>query len=209
MQHAERLSFKLSGEKEAWEILGGLNPEAVCRRARVSFDEKREAFTVKIFSASVSVFPKKRVVCGLNSKSERFLRGLGDCIVLPVLRYLIHAVDEPLSGNMINPEGLTGGRIYAEGAHVLPLHLIAQKYAVEREVFLARGRFLNGKRINMGDAAICLNPFPRIAVAVVLWLKDDEFPARAVLLVDSSCDRQLPADIMWLTAKMCVQLILN
>jgi hypothetical protein len=209
MQHAEKLCFiKHDGEKEAWNILGGISPEDVCRRAVVSFDENQEAFNVKLFSASVSVYPRERTICGINRKSELLLRGLGDSVVLPILRYLIHALDMPLSGNLVNPAELKGGRIYVEGAHVLPLHLIAQKYAAEKEGFLARGRLLKGMQINMGDAAILLKPFPRIAVAVVLWLKDDEFPARCAFLVDSSCDRQLPADIMWLTAMMCVQAML-
>lgn len=59
----------------------------------------------------------------------------------PALRYLIHAANVPFSGNLINPAGLTGGCIYLNGYHVLPLHLVAQKYGVDRGGFLARGRF--------------------------------------------------------------------
>jgi hypothetical protein len=37
-----------------------------------------------------------------------------------------------------------------------------------------------------------------------LWIADEEFPARADLLLDSSCDFQLPPDITWSIAMMTV-----
>ncbi len=70
--------------------------------------------------------------------------------------------------------------------------------------FLARGRALGGEELSHGDAAVRLLPFPRIAVVLLLWTDDEEFPARADLLVDAACEGQLPPDIMWATALMCV-----
>jgi hypothetical protein len=39
-------------------------------------------------------------------------------------------------------------------------------------------------------------------VTVTLWLADEEFPARAGLLLDSICGLQLPTDILWSLARL-------
>ena len=204
MHGTENSPVILDGEKAAWGIVNSLNPDDVRRRAKVLFDVKEETFTMKMFSASIVVSLPKRLIFGLDRQNRRFLNSLGDHAILAALRYLIHAAEAPFSGNFINPAELTGGHIYRNGSHVLPLHLIAQKYGSDREGFLARGRFLGGEQTSRGDASLVLLPFPRIAVAVILWLQDDEFPARSVLLVDSSCEQQMPPDVMWMTAMMCV-----
>jgi len=45
---------------------------------------------------------------------------------------------------------------------------------------------------------------PRIPVILVLWLADDEFQPRADLLLDSTCEIQLPLDIIWSMAMLSV-----
>jgi hypothetical protein len=45
---------------------------------------------------------------------------------------------------------------------------------------------------------------PRIPVTLILWLKDEEFHPRADLLLDSTCELQLPLDIIWSIAMMSV-----
>jgi hypothetical protein len=53
-------------------------------------------------------------------------------------------------------------------------------------------------------SSLKLLPMPRIPVAIILWLEDEEFPPRAVLLLDSTCELQLPLDIIWSIAMMSV-----
>ena len=49
-----------------------------------------------------------------------------------------------------------------------------------------------GARIaSLGGAATRLYPQPRVPVTVILWLEDEEFPARATLFFDSTVDFQL------------------
>jgi len=171
MHGPEKPPVILVGEKAAWDIIDGLSPDDVCRRSKASFDGKQKTFTMKMFSASLMVSLKKRLIFGLDRQSERLLISLGSYVAIPALHYLIHAADVPFFGNLVNPAGLTGGYIYLNGSNVLPLHLVVQKYSADREGFLARGRLLDAKQTNMGDAALLLLPFPRIVVAVILWLQ--------------------------------------
>ncbi len=45
-------------------------------------------------------------------------------------------------------------------------------------------------------------------VTLILWLGDEEFPPRADLLLDSSCEIHLPLDIIWSVAMLTVLMML-
>ncbi len=49
---------------------------------------------------------------------------------------------------------------------------------------------------------------PKIPVTLILWLQDEEFPARADLLFDSSCELHVPIDIIWSIAMMSTLVML-
>jgi hypothetical protein len=49
---------------------------------------------------------------------------------------------------------------------------------------------------------------PRIPVTLILWLSDKEFPAQADFLFNSTCEIQLPLDILWSIAMMSVLVML-
>ncbi len=91
---------------------------------------------------------------------------------------------------------------------MLPLNRLAQKYGNDGNGFIEKGKSLGGEIQNYGDASIRLLPFPGVPVVLSLWLSDEEFPARADLLLDSSCDLQLPPDIAWSVAMMSVLVML-
>ena len=87
---------------------------------------------------------------------------------------------------------------------MLPLDKIAERYGNDRTGFIEKGKNLNGNIMNYGDASVELLPLPRIPVTLILWLSDDEFPARADLLFDSTCEQHLPLDVIWSIAMMSV-----
>jgi hypothetical protein len=54
----------------------------------------------------------------------------------------------------------------------------------------------------LGDAAICLPVFARVPVTLILWEKDDEFPAEIKVNFDSTVSGHLPLDIIWATVNV-------
>jgi hypothetical protein len=62
--------------------------------------------------------------------------------------------------------------------------------------------------VQYGDAAFVLLPFPRIPVTVILWTADEEFAARVDLLLDASCELQVPIDIIWNISMMSLLILL-
>ncbi len=192
------------GEKEAWKTLAELDPLEVCERTHAVFDHERGVYLLKMFSQTAVISPSEKSVSGDTPQDGLLLDRLEDYAPPSTMGYLIHAKDIPLTGRLIKPSAMKGGQIYLTGSHVLPLHKITEKYGGDGDGFLARARELGGEEIPAADASVRLFPFPRIAVAFLLWLEDEEFAARSDLLMDSTCELQLPPDILWMTAMMSV-----
>lgn len=102
-----------------------------------------------------------------------------------------------------------GRHRFSAGTHVHPVDAIAAKYARDRDGFLQRGRKFGADILSVyGDASLRLHPLPRVPVSIVLWLKDEEYPAKLDLLFDSTCEFQISrSDIMWAIAMMCSAVI--
>jgi hypothetical protein len=198
-----------SGESQAWEILSQFASDDVCRKANARFDELSGHYVLPMFNAKMSVSPRDRQIWGDSWLSSHLLTELPHYSRLSTLWYLIQAKDLPLSGNLINPREANGGLIFAQGSHMLPLDRIIEKYSQDIHGFLQRGSVLGAEPLQYGDASLKLFPFPRIPVTLVLWKDDEEFPARADILFDSTCSVHLPPDIIWSTAMMTTLLMLQ
>lgn len=199
----------LNGEQQAWEILSGLDPEHVCVRAQVAFDDLSGVYILKSFYQDIVITPKDKEIFGNSPASDFLLQKLGNYSRLSVLWYLISARDTSLSGILVKPADMPGGQIYLKGSHVLPLDRVAEKYGSDTPGFLKKGSQLGAEQLKYGDASLRLHPFPRVPVSMLLWENDEEFPARCELLLDSTCKLQLPVDIIWSTAMMCILMMLQ
>jgi hypothetical protein len=196
-----------SGEQRAWEALLSASPEEVCRRAEAVYEPAAGAFRVPAFGMELTVVPRERTIRGAAPGSAVLLGGLRDLFVPALLLYLTTAREIPPTGRLVSPGSIRGGHLFSAGTHVLPLDRIARKFGRDRAAFLDRGRALGGVPVPHGDAAVRLFPLPRIPADLVLWLEDDEFPARADLLFDSSCEVQAAADVLWAVATATVLLV--
>ncbi len=191
-----------AGEQKAWEVLGALKTDEVCRAAAVSYDAVSELYTVRSFGRDIVVSPRDRKVSCLEPISAVLPGEYGELFPLAVLWYLALAKDIAPTGRLVPLEDLRGGDIFAKGSHVLPLEKVARRYGNDREGFLQKGLAYGGENVPLADAAVRLAPLPRIPVTVTLWINDDEFPARAGLFFDSTCSLQLATDILWSLARL-------
>lgn len=191
-----------SGEEKAWEILRGLDSSIVCRNASVAFDEQSGCYILKSFCTDFFVNPQERVIRSSTLSGEIIIKRYGYFFIHSCLWYLISAKDIPLTGRFVKPVNIKDGEMFFRGSHELPLDSVANRYGDDKEAFIKRGEELCAEVLNYGDVSLKLFPMPRIPVAIILWLKDEEFPPRADLLLDSTCELQLPLDIIWSIAMM-------
>ncbi len=196
-----------SGEKMAWSRLQELPPGDVCRRAGVDYDKQSAVYRLTVLNADIFVSPGEQKLYSLTETGTFILQKLSYFSILSVLLYLLEAQDIPLSGELVRPASIKGGEIFIKGTHVLPVGQIAAGYGDSVESFVRRCRDLGGEPLTYADASFRLYPFPRTAVAVLLWGGDDEFPARADILLDAAVERHLPPDMIWSMMMMTVSMI--
>lgn len=193
------------GEKKAWEKICGLSREEICSKTGSVFDEKAGVFKLRCFGTDFHVNPCEMSICADSGKGDLFMDKLKDFCRLSILWYMNSAMDIPQSGRLLRPEDVRGGHKFTVGTHVLPLDEIAKKYAKSPEGFISKGLEYGAEALTgFGDACIRLYPLPRVPVTIILWLEDEEFPAKVDLLFDSTCEFQLSlSDIIWAVAMMC------
>ena len=196
------------GENKAWEILATLDPDDVCRAGVVSYDREAGRYIVRSFGMDFLVAPHDKSISSASPGSDVLLTRLGYFFRLSILWYLVSVKDVACSGRLVKLENVKGGEIFTKGSHSLPLDKVAQKFGKDREGFLNKGTGLGGEPAEFGDASVKLYPFPRIPAVIMLWLEDEEFPARADLMFDSTCGMQLATDIIWSIAMMCALVML-
>lgn len=196
-----------SGMDKAWEELAGLDPADVEKRALVKYEDG--SYVLKCLCMEFAISAKERKIESRSPEAEAIVNRYGYFFNHSTLWYLVLAKDIALTGRHIKPQNLKGGDIFFKGTHVLPLEGLARRYGNGRDGFLQRGTALGGKALGaFGDAAVELYPLPRVPVTLILWLGDEEFQPRADLLFDSSCEFQLPLDIIWSVAMLSVLLML-
>jgi hypothetical protein len=196
------------GEDKAWELLALMNPDEVCQSAIVSYDAASQTYHLRAFDMEFTLAVKERMILSADPESGILLQRLAYFFRLSVLWYLVNAKDIACTGRLVKLQNIKGGDIFTKGSHVLPLEPVASKYGRDKAGFIEKGKRIGGVQANLGDAALRFYPLPRIPVILQLWLEDEEFPARADLFFDSTCDMQLPTDIIWSIAMMSVLIML-
>ncbi|MFW6325518.1 MAG: DUF3786 domain-containing protein [Desulfovermiculus sp.] len=200
-------SIAAPGINESWDVLAGRDPQVVRAAALARFDPQTGTYHVPCLGQTVAVHMQERILDSPSNLGRLLLDGYPEYAKLSILRYLAHARDRPLSGELIKPSQLPGGDFFASGSHVLPLNSLARRFDGQKDDFLRRGEILGGKVCGNGDVSLELYPFPRIPVHIILWFGDEEFEARATLLVDSSCREHMAVDILWSTCMMSLLML--
>jgi hypothetical protein len=198
----------VQGEEHAWEELASCDPAEVCDRAAVEYSEEH-GYVVPVFGHPIVLDMKARTMTGSSPEAEFLLTKTAYFSRLSILFYLLRAQKIAPTGRLLKPSELKSNQIYFTGSHLLPLEPIAARFSSGPEGFLAQAAKFGGQSRQYGDAAVELLPFPRTPVVLILWLEDDEFPARSYMLFDEVCELQLPPDILWSVAMMCALVLLQ
>lgn len=159
----------------------------------MSYDHER-GFLLPFLNQTYQILPRTRSIVALSAHAPKIRSFELDLIILT---YLLRAQAVELSGNMVNEKQIPGGEAFFRASHVLNTRAMEEIFGKDRKAFLSAGRRLNGKIQKLGDAAVCLPAFPRVPVTLILWEKDDEFPAQITVSFDSTVSIQLPLDIIW------------
>jgi len=196
------MSVTDAGERLAWERLAGRAREEVCAACGVPWEPRGGGYRVGCFGRAYLVDPASRRITACDEEGERLLERLAPHLQLALPWCLAKSSGARPRGTLVRPSSLPGGDIFLRGTHVLPLDELARRFGDAAADFTAAGTRMGGVPAPYGDAAVELLPLPRLPVTVILWTGDEEFPARADLLLDASAAGLLPVDILWSAAMM-------
>ncbi|OQB28128.1 MAG: hypothetical protein BWY10_00798 [Chloroflexi bacterium ADurb.Bin180] len=111
-----------------------------------------------------------------------------------LLHYLIHADGTPPADHWISFRELPDGRIYDAAFQGRSPVRVARVLGHDLDGFVSACRALKGEAIRFGDAAYRFQILPRVAMAVILHLGDDEFPATGNVVFDGAAGHYLPTE---------------
>ena len=111
-----------------------------------------------------------------------------------LLHYLATADAAPASGEWVAFRYLPDGRVYEAAFERRAPRELARVFGQDKEGFVKAAQSLGGQALRFGDASFAFRPLPRLHLACVLWLADEEMPASAQVLFDSSAGHYLPTE---------------
>jgi len=113
---------------------------------------------------------------------------------LVLLHYLLTADGTPMAHQWMAFRNLPGGLGYEAAFRGRASLRLARAFGRNREAFEAAARRLGGEPLSFGDAAFLFRVAPRMWMAVVLHIADEEFPADANVLFDAAAEHYLPTE---------------
>jgi hypothetical protein len=128
---------------------------------------------------------------------------------LLILHYLVTAIGTPPRGEWIAFKDLPDGLLYDSTFYKRTVKLLLKKFGDLPAKLAAAASKIGGVKAQMGDAAVTVQAFPKVAVSWVLWQSDDEFPAEGSVLLDRGITDYLPTeDIVVLCQTIAIKLCL-
>ena len=177
-----------------WSELSSMDVSEVCGRAAVRYDQGRGCYQIPFLHQTYGCYADKRLIECLDHDGPR---KLSFQFYLALLTYLIHSRPIGLTGRMVTGGEIKGGDFFFRGPHVLFTRPLEEKFGQDAKTFQEIGLRLGGGQTDFGDVSFRLWPLPKIPLGYILWLEDEEFPARLVVTFDSSIEEHFPLDVIW------------
>jgi hypothetical protein len=173
--------------EKARTALAQLDPSQTAVRAGVTFDGG--AFQIPFFGAIYDVqWPQGLVQRAIDGQEA----DTTTCLLL--MHYLLTANGMPQGAAWVAFRNLPGGLGYDSAFQGRANVRLAHTFGRNRSAFETAARALGGESLSFGDASFSFRALPRVWLAVVLHLADEEFPATANVLFDDSARHYLPTE---------------
>ena len=110
------------------------------------------------------------------------------------LYYLAHADGAEPNGQWIAFRELPDGWLYHQAFQGYTGNVLVQTLGNNVAALAAAAQAIGGEAIEVGDCGYAFQVLPRIRLAVVYWLGDEEFAPQAQILFDAAASHYLPVD---------------
>ena len=176
------------------------------RRALASYDQNSRSYCLRILNHDYLILPENKIIRHAEAPSshppEFYLK-------LSAVNYLTGARNIPLSYTWVSEKQFPNGPLFFRGPHRMPVKNLEQNFGRNPDGFRAACLACGGKKVEGGDIACELPVFPRLPVRAILWLADEEFPARLFFLFDQTAHKHLQLDALWAVGKAIEKALLS
>ncbi len=111
-----------------------------------------------------------------------------------VLTYLQTADGVPRAGRWISYRELPNGNFYHQAFQGYAPNRLPKHWGTNVDGFIAACNALDGERLDFGNACFAFRVLPRIHIAAVYWLGDEDFPSQASILFDANVSHYMITD---------------
>jgi len=125
-----------------------------------------------------------------------------------LLHYLVNAKMQTVIPREVGFKDIRSAALYFNLFENRCLRPLIKEFGASPEILLERASALGCTRTEAGDCSIKLQVLPKVAITFIIWKSDEEFPASANILFDSTIDQYFSAeDIVVLCQRIVLQLL--
>ena len=193
-------------DPDLWDEIASKDVSEVCVRSSVRYDAVQGCYLVPFLHQTYGCCPAKNLILCLDHDGPQ---KLSFQFYLVMLTYLIRVQPIGLTGRMVTGNEIKGGDFFFKGPHALFTQPLEKRFGDDGKSFLEAGLRLGGAETDFGDVSFRLWPLPKIPIGYILWLADEEFPARVVVTFDSSIGEHFPLDVIWALVNLVGRALLH
>ena len=171
---------------EATREFGDHDPEMMAKLGCADYDPQLKKFRLYYLNHFYQIsFPEGII----STKDNGYSLTIEEKAL--ILLYLSQATGEPLANKWLSFSELPYGMMHDIAFKSVAIKPIAEYYAEKPDKLLQAAQLLGGSELGIGNLGANIPVFPRIHVGIILWLGDENFPAKANMVFDAIAPKYL------------------
>ncbi len=115
-------------------------------------------------------------------------------IQILILHYLLGAGNAQLANKLVTYREFEGGALYYSAFKSRTIDRLVREFGASPELLRKAGAHIRAENVSMGSVGLKVDFFPKLPVTVAIWAGDEEVPASANMLFDSSGGKIMPTE---------------
>jgi hypothetical protein len=166
-----------------------VDPDLLALNTGASFDRDQRVFSFEMMGKTVHLsFP------GFQAHYPGVQKGLSTLNLALLLYYFFTADGTRISKDWIAFNQLPDGAFYHQAFQGYTGQEIKKRFEYDLEELKARALRSGGQPLDFADLAYKFQIFPRVDVALIVWLGDEELSSTFQILFNASTSHYLPTD---------------
>jgi hypothetical protein len=193
----EQLRMQIQSKRDPQQI-------ANCTGCEFTEEPSGKYFELFLFEKNIHLSYPELVATDFQGKTELPISSQA-----MICYHLLTADGSPMEDRWISFAELPDGRFYQKAFQGYSGDELASYFGNDVNLFKKVNQLLQGESLSVGDAGFRYMALPKVPLAVIYFMGDDEFPSTCKLLFDASARHYLPTDACAILGSMLTHRILQ